>query len=81
MTNAQRCPKCTGPMADGFVLDRGHSNASYVGTWVEGPPLPAPSLKGLFTDHLKGRQQWGIVGMRCATCGFVELYARDTYAI
>jgi hypothetical protein len=72
-----QCPKCEARMEPGFALDRGESTAYSMGTWVDGPPLPLPSLRGMFTNHLKGRKQWGITGRRCVGCGFVEMFAKE----
>jgi hypothetical protein len=73
----QRCPKCNAPSEIGFVLDRGQSNVAFVGTWVDGPPLPAPSLKQMFGDPLHGKRQRPITGYCCTYCGYLEFFAKD----
>jgi len=70
---AQRsCPKCTGPVEEGFILDvaqRGYLQA----TWLQGSPEPS-----FWTSlTLKGKTRRPIVTLRCSRCGYLESYAQD----
>ena len=68
------CPKCTGKMVQGCVLD--FWETARVPTWVEGPPE-----KG-WIFGVKGDSGDGIpVGtFRCEACGFLESYAHEEFA-
>jgi predicted nucleic-acid-binding Zn-ribbon protein len=70
MTSSLKCPKCSGEMEEGFVLDQTYG-ANLQSNWIEGPP--APSLwTGL---KMKGRERLPITTMRCDHCGYLESYA------
>jgi len=62
MMQTKQCPKCSGAMHEGFVLDATHG-AMTVASWVEGAPQ-----KSAWTG-LK------LCAWRCARCGFLEHYA------
>lgn len=70
------CPKCEGPMVQGFIPDFFHHSASGVGGWHEGPPQAS------FWKGTKASLSGGIpVGaFRCQNCGFLELYAAKEFA-
>ena len=71
MSQSHQCPKCSGPMEEGFVLD--NTYGAYVqSTWVEGPPVRSFWV-GL---RLKGREQVPVRTMRCEKCGYLESYAK-----
>ncbi len=70
-----QCPKCTGQMVKGFVLDRNHVfgglAADRLPRWVDGEPERGVS------------GGWKIVGKktyeinradRCEHCGYIEFY-------
>ncbi len=66
------CPKCTGPMEEGFILDvaqRGYGQA----TWVQGRPEPS-FWAGL---KLNGKTRRSVVALRCSRCGYLESYAQN----
>ena len=70
MPQLKQCPKCTGSMAEGFVVDATHGSAA-VSTWVEGA-----AEKSVWTGvKLSGRPRSEIVAWRCNRCGFLEHYA------
>lgn len=76
MANApQRCPKCGGGMEQGFVLDNTHG-ARIVSQWVEGAPQTS------FWQGTKAPKEKlvPIGAFRCASCGFLEQYARPEFA-
>ncbi len=70
MAQTRTCPKCSGAMHEGFVVDVTHG-AVAVSSWVEGAPQ-----KSMWTGvKLSGRPRSEIAAWRCARCGFVEHYA------
>jgi uncharacterized protein DUF6487 len=75
-TDQNPCPKCGGPMAQGFIVDFHQGGSRRVSSWVEGAPqksfwhgTTAPDLRGV-----------PIGTFRCETCGFLESYARPEFA-
>jgi predicted nucleic-acid-binding Zn-ribbon protein len=67
------CPKCTGLMEEGFILDvarQGYGQA----TWVQGPPEPS-FWAGL---KLNAKTRRPVVALRCSRCGYLESYAQNT---
>ena len=65
------CPKCPGTMEEGFIPD-----ATYGGNilmqWFDGAPG-----KGFFGGlKLTKKQQFPVTTDRCASCGYLEFYAR-----
>jgi hypothetical protein len=77
-TESIRCPKCSGLMVQGFIIDMKRSKFSVVSNWVEGAPgkptwfgtcVPAPAEKRI-----------PVGTFRCSGCGFLESYARPEFA-
>jgi hypothetical protein len=67
---SRQCPKCSGSMAEGFVVDASHGTMG-VSSWIEGPPK-----KSVWTGvSLTGRRRSEIATWRCGRCGFLEHYA------
>ena len=67
---AKQCPKCSGSMVEGFVVDASHGTMG-VSNWIEGPPE-----KSIWTGvKLTGRPRSEITTWRCGRCGFLEHYA------
>lgn len=67
------CPKCAGPMEQGFIAARS-DNAATVTHWIEGTPQ-----YGFFGGtKITGKKQFPVRTFRCAKCGFIESYAPDT---
>ena len=67
---SKSCPKCSGSLSQGFVVDQTYG-ATAVPTWVEGTPQ-----KSIWTGlKLDGRPQIEIETWRCGRCGFLEHYA------
>lgn len=72
MAQSRQCPKCTGRMSEGFVLDHKHGGGTGVANWVEGAPE-----KSIWTGlKLRGRTKLPIATWRCDRCGFLEQYAQ-----
>lgn len=70
--NDLKCPRCSGAMEIGLVVDRGHYSLPEVANWVEG--MPERSLwSGLKT---KGRESYPVRSYRCEACGYLEFYAK-----
>ena len=65
------CPKCTGAMEPGFILDKAHFNMPANPEWVEGKP-ESSFWTGLQT---KGRERHSVMTYRCERCGFLESFA------
>lgn len=68
---ALTCPKCSGSMAEGFLLENVHGyNAA--AEWVEGAPE-----KSIWTGlKIGGRTRHKVQTWRCGRCGFLESYAK-----
>ena len=67
------CPKCKKAMGAGFVIDRGNSDRKYVQQWVEGVPE-----KSFWTGlSVRKRAVLPVTTYRCASCGFLESYAKS----
>lgn len=79
---ASTCPKCSGEMVDGFVIDNSHG-AVLVSQWVKGAPKAA-TLFGRIVSQLivkspKKGETIPIGTFRCQDCGFLESYAREEF--
>lgn len=66
-----KCPKCSGEMEVGFILDRGYNNF-LPAEWIAGEPET-----GWFGGVVKtsNRDRLWTDAWRCKNCGFLELYA------
>ena len=65
------CPKCKGQMEEGFMLDNTHGG--YLASrWIKGAPE-----KSIWTGiKLKNKEQRAVSTFRCASCGYLEFYAK-----
>jgi predicted nucleic-acid-binding Zn-ribbon protein len=73
MTPNKTCPKCSGRMEEGFVLDRTHG-ANLQSTWVAGFPT-----RSFWTGlKLRGLPTLPVTTFRCSGCGYLESYASET---
>jgi predicted nucleic-acid-binding Zn-ribbon protein len=66
----QRCPKCNSPMEEGFMLDSAYGGP-VPGRWIAGEPGRA------YLTGFRDRRKLMIIAYRCATCGYLEMYAKD----
>ena len=67
----QRCPKCSQPMEEGFIVDYTHGGQTQA-HWVEGPPQ-----RSFWTGlTLRGRVRRDVATFCCTKCGFLESYAK-----
>ena len=72
MSNTARtCPKCSGSMDEGFVLDASRGGA-LVSRWLKGLPEDSAWHEGV---RAKGHECRLITTHRCNMCGFLESYA------
>jgi hypothetical protein len=70
----QPCPKCGGEMKQGFIV--ANSNvARFVNHWAPGPPQSS-----FWTVTKLPDGSLPIGAFRCASCGFLESYARPEFA-
>jgi hypothetical protein len=64
------CPRCSGSMEAGFVIDQGHGTVT-VANWVAGEPE-----RSVWTGlKLRGRDKVPVTTYRCHRCGYLESYA------
>ena len=69
---SMRCPKCGGPMEEGFVRDTTAGADLHVKP-AEGRAACRSFWLGVVT---KGREEYPVISYRCEGCGFLESYAR-----
>ena len=75
MASSEACPKCGGRMEQGFVLDNTYG-ARVVSQWAPGAPR-----KSFWTGTKVADKDLIPIGtFRCASCGFLEMYAREEFA-
>jgi phage FluMu protein Com len=67
----KECPKCKGPMDEGFVPDHGHHHTVLTAKWQEGAPERS-FWRGIKIDD---QTQYEIKSYRCRKCGYLESYA------
>lgn len=72
----RRCPHCEGGMDEGYVQDRGESNAGYQQEWVEGPPIKRSMWLGGGIST-KGARRYAVATLRCDTCGYLMSFATE----
>jgi hypothetical protein len=71
----ERCPKCDGQMERGFVMDMTYGGR-LVSQWSAGAPVRSLWLG----TRVPEEKQVPIGVFRCASCGFLEAYARPEFA-
>ena len=72
MQPPRNCPKCSGHMESGFMIERGGGPADQQVRWVEGAPIPRFWLHGV---NLGGREPIPVTTFRCDGCGYLESFA------
>jgi hypothetical protein len=67
-----KCPKCSQPMEEGFIVDHAHGGTNFQAEWVEGPPK-----KSFWTGVRIGgpTDRRKVATFCCSKCGFLESYA------
>jgi hypothetical protein len=70
-SRALGCPRCTGSMEPGFLIDVGHGQTA-VPKWAAGEPHSSFWSAGL---KLRGKEQLPVTTYRCRRCGYLESYA------
>ena len=68
-----KCPKCSGAMAEGFIIDHGDYEYKRQQMWIEGQP-EASFWSGLKTSN---RDAFNVQALRCADCNFLEFYTTE----
>lgn len=70
MLMSTECPKCSGVLEEGFVIEPDEGNTSY-SVWVEGKPSDGvpDDIRG------SGKRIYRIQAYRCMSCGYTELYS------
>ena len=76
MTQPMTCPKCSGHMESGVILDRAMGGANLQAKWVEGPPTPSFLPGGRV--KMQGREPVPVTTFRCDGCGYLESFAMPT---
>ena len=71
-----RCPKCSGEMAQGFIVDHHAGGKRLVSSWVEG----APEKSFWHSTSVPADKCVPVGAFRCSACGFLESYARPEFA-
>ena len=71
-----QCPKCDGAMQQGFILDSTYGG-QVASRWAAGVPQ-----KSFWTGikHVSAGHVIPITAFRCASCGYLESYARQDIA-
>ena len=70
MPRPHDCPKCSGAMTEGFILDNTYGEKRVAG-WMSGKPV-----RSFWTGLKTGKQKpIDIATWRCGRCGFLESYA------
>ena len=72
-----QCPKCSGAMLQGFIVDRAQGGSRRVSNWVEG----APERSFWHGTDVPVEKCIPIGTFRCSTCGFLESYARTEFGV
>ena len=66
------CPRCSGSMEPGYVIDVGYGKSA-VPQWVAGEPVTSMWMGGGL--KLRGRDKLDVTTYRCRRCGYLESYA------
>jgi len=76
---AHVCPKCSGLMEQGFIVDMSYGGISgrarNISKWARGTPL-----KSVLYEISAPREAVPIGAFRCASCGYIESYANPEFA-
>ena len=75
MTQPMICPKCSGEMENGFMIEHGYGPGEQQVRWVEGKPIPRFWSRGV---NLEGREPLPVTTFRCEGCGYLESFATQT---
>lgn len=75
MFESHRCPKCPGPMEQGFIIDNSYGEL-LVSHWAPGVPR-----KSFWTGTKLPKEKLVPIGTyRCSSCGYLEAYAKPEFA-
>lgn len=70
-SRALSCPRCSGSMEPGFLIDVGYGKTA-VPKWAAGEPESSFWSSGL---KLREKEQLAVTTYRCPRCGYLESYA------
>ena len=70
-----RCPKCSSPMQQGFLIDQ-NENSRFVCHWAAG----APHKSFWSGTKLPDEEPIPVGTFRCSACGYLESYALPEFA-
>jgi hypothetical protein len=70
MAGDKTCPKCSGKMGEGFIVDNTYGGAT-ASNWQGGKPVRS-IWTGVKQDSVSQRE---VTSFRCTRCGFLENYA------
>ena len=68
--SSKTCPRCSGEMVEGFVLDGRDHGSRAVSEWHAGPPQ-----KSFWFGIKLSPKPLRIASFRCGRCGYLENYA------
>lgn len=66
-----QCGKCGNPMEEGYTVDRGESNWTFVDAWYPGKP----KKNWIGALKLRKAEARRTISYRCTNCGLIEQYA------
>ena len=68
------CPKCSGQMVRGFILDHAFAQLGF-SHWIEGEP----EWSRVFGTKVPKGKDMPTATFRCEGCGYLESYARPEF--
>jgi predicted nucleic-acid-binding Zn-ribbon protein len=68
------CPKCGGPMRQGYIATRRDRFSSVEADWIEGE---AADSFWIGQYGVKAKSGLPVTALRCQSCGYLESYARE----
>ena len=71
------CPKCSGEMIQGFIVDWKGNRFNSVSSWVEG----VPEKSFWHGTNAPDKREVPLGTFRCSVCGFLESYARPEFDV
>lgn len=72
--STKRCPKCSGKMVRGFLIDN-TGQGQYVQHWAEGQ-----AQKSFWKGTTFSGEAMPVGAFRCKSCGYLESYAGPEFA-
>jgi len=69
---SKTCPKCSGRMEQGFLLELKDGNQKVATEWIEGAVE-----KAWYGLRIKGKKRLPVETFRCGRCTYLESYAPE----